>query len=238
MKYDLQEKIYAASKNFLLSHSPEYLEPILQKFELMKVYEAVKNDFNTSSNVYHSFLHTNSVILNCYEGALFQQLTPSETKVLLLAAMFHDYNHTGTSMRDDYNIMKAITGLCSVIVKKFPELLTADELKATGNLIRKTQYPYTPGKLTISEKIIRDADLMTLYEKPETMASLYRGLMNEINHARTFMGKHLLTSKDFAAEQDKFLLFVNWNSNWAVIKSMTRNSTTQRLYVKRLIESF
>jgi hypothetical protein len=85
-----------------------------------------------------------------------ETLSQREMRNLLIAALFHDFDHTGKSGPDSINISKAITGLVE-------NLLYEDEphLLAITRLIRATEFPYTvpADKLNLSGQIIRDADM-------------------------------------------------------------------------------
>ena len=75
---------------------------------------------------------------------------------LLIASLFHDFDHSGTMGDDDLNIIKAIRGLEKHIV-----LADKSSLEEIKGIIRATQYPYdvASDKLNLSGQIIRDADL-------------------------------------------------------------------------------
>lgn len=107
---------------------------------------------------YHNFRHMFHVLWLCYEACWFyqEQLTPRQKRNLLVAALFHDFNHSGMAGDDDLNIEKA--------VRAFKKFVVTEDLEAVEDiceLIEATQYPYiTPtSELSLSGKIIRDADI-------------------------------------------------------------------------------
>lgn len=107
---------------------------------------------------YHNFRHMFHVLWLCYDACLFyqEQLTPRQKRNLLVAALFHDFNHSGMAGDDDLNIERAI--------RAFERHLVTEDVEATPDiveLIKATQYPYTvpTNQLSLSGKIIRDADI-------------------------------------------------------------------------------
>ncbi|MHB8519950.1 MAG: HD domain-containing protein [Limisphaerales bacterium] len=107
---------------------------------------------------YHNFRHMFHVLWLCYQACCFynKKLTPREMRNLLIAAMFHDFDHSGLMGDDDLNILKAVRGLER-------HLLEEDKahLRDITGLIHTTEYPYktVPEQLGLSAQIIRDADL-------------------------------------------------------------------------------
>lgn len=116
--------------------------------------------FNTSTNLrapYHNFRHMLHVLYLCYQACIFYKdtLTPREMRSLLIAALFHDFNHCGVMGDDDLNISRAIRG--------FEKNMLKEDVESSSSIIdtiRATQFPYvTPSEeLTLSGQIIRDAD--------------------------------------------------------------------------------
>lgn len=108
---------------------------------------------------YHDFDHVVTHVLRlCYQACLFyqSQLSRRERRNLLIAGLFHDFNHSGNCENDHLNIRTAIEALNRHILEEDRPHLA--EIEAT---IRVTEFPYTvtnPG-LTLLQQIIRDADL-------------------------------------------------------------------------------
>jgi hypothetical protein len=65
----------------------------------------------SNSLPYHNEYHTECMVLNCLEGAYYEGVTGSQLRSLLVAALFHDFNHTGGEMEDGYNIHLTVKGL-------------------------------------------------------------------------------------------------------------------------------
>ncbi len=94
---------------------------------------------------------------------------------LLIAALFHDYGHSGGKTTDDINIGNAINGV-SLFHSANPEF----DLNEVINLIKATEYPYTvpESELTLSSKVLRDSDMCYLFYDV-SMVKLYSGLRTE-----------------------------------------------------------
>ena len=114
-------------------------------------------------NPYHNFRHTLHVLWLCQKACRYYQkkLTPRQMRNLLIAALFHDFDHPGhphpgEQDPDRINIRIAIAGLRRHITAHDRASLPAIEA-----LVEATHYPYkTAGEeLDLLGKILRDADL-------------------------------------------------------------------------------
>ncbi|MFZ3375094.1 MAG: HD domain-containing protein [Chthoniobacterales bacterium] len=122
--------------------------------------------FFKSSNIhnpYHNFRHMLHVLWLCHQACRYYQnrLTPRQMRNLLIAALFHDFDHPGhphpgENDPDRVNIPIAIAGLRRYVMSADRGFLPQIEA-----LIEATHYPYKIGsdKLDLLGQIIRDADL-------------------------------------------------------------------------------
>lgn len=114
------------------------------------------------NNEYHNFRHGTHILFLCHEGARFHRrdLTLRRIRNLLIAAIFHDYDHCGAAGDDAQNIERAIEGLRAVILEEDREHLDDIEL-----LLRGTQFPYVidDSDLPLEGLILRDADMMQAF---------------------------------------------------------------------------
>ena len=122
--------------------------------------------FFKSSNIhnpYHNFRHMLHVLWLCHQACRYYQnrLTPRQMRNLLIAALFHDFDHPGhphpgENDPDRINIPIAIAGLRRYVMPADRAFLPQIEA-----LIEATHYPYKIGsdKLDLLGQIIRDADL-------------------------------------------------------------------------------
>lgn len=108
-------------------------------------------------NPYHNVRHMLHVFFLCYKACRYYRgtLTAQEQRELLLAALFHDYDHRGITKDDHLNIQRALRGLYNELV---PE-----DIPAFGNiteLIRSTEFPHPePENKSLSMQILCDADM-------------------------------------------------------------------------------
>lgn len=109
-------------------------------------------------NPYHNLRHTLHVTWLCHEACIFYQdtLHPRHMRDLLIAAMFHDFNHPGFLGDDDLNIERAIRALNKHLLPE--DIKYRDSILS---ILRCTQYPYVveSENLLLAEQIIRDADM-------------------------------------------------------------------------------
>lgn len=110
------------------------------------------------NNPYHNFRHMMHVTWLCHGACIFYEaeMTKRQMRNLLIAAMFHDYDHTGIMGPDKQNIEIAVAALEKYIL---PE--DRPYLEDISDIIRATEYPYKSDStnLKLSFQILRDADL-------------------------------------------------------------------------------
>lgn len=130
----------------------------LYEGNLVQYLQIVFNYAENLKNPYHNFRHMCHVLWLCYRACDFyrDKLTPQQMRNLLIAALFHDFDHTGKYGPDIMNIKKAISGF---VIHVLPE--DKDSLGDIIKIIKNTEYPYTTPseKLDIQGKIIRDTDI-------------------------------------------------------------------------------
>lgn len=235
------EHITKAIGEYDLCNHRLYLEEILKSYDVLEYYYLYRLHLPVFSAVgnklYHGQDHTELVILNCYEGAIWEKLNRTTIRSLLVGAIFHDSRHSLGSDTDDQNIKKAIKdldfkhdSLSQLAVKGIFDkvnVLTDTELLLAKKCIRHTKYPYIKkGYISPIEEnkplmIIRDADLMNTYSNNNnTIINLYVGLYRETNYD---LELHKLPIVDFIQRCSSFLSSVQWKSNWAKRKAFDLN---------------
>lgn len=126
--------------------------------DLRYYYWVVFHNAQNLNNPYHNFRHIFHVMYLCYQACLFYAdlLTGREMRNLLIASLFHDFDHTGKAGPDVVNIERAVAALekhiASEDVRFFEDI---------AYLIRVTQYPYVipSDGMALLGLVIRDADL-------------------------------------------------------------------------------
>ncbi len=166
---------------------------------------------NPSANIpYHNNFHTATMILNCFDGLKAEK--ESWNTDLIVAATFHDYNHSGGTETDDKNILRAVKGFDSWVRRQ--TTMPTEQRKQIREMIRVTQYPYIREPKTIEEAIIRDADLMTMYED-NWYKMIFVGLRQELEIAR----KTSISVTDMALGMVDFMADIKWHTSWAQEKA-------------------
>lgn len=126
--------------------------------DLKHYFRAVFFDAPNVNAPYHNFRHMVHVLYLCYDACLFyaDKLTPREMRNLLIAALVHDFDHTGDSYDDAVNIKRAINGLFFHLADE-----DIDDFDNISYIVRCTQFPYElpSDKISLLGQIIRDADL-------------------------------------------------------------------------------
>lgn len=119
----------------------------------------VVSDFNPSADApYHSAQHLISTAVRAYAGGFLEGLTRRERAVLVVAALWHDFDHTGGPSPDRINIERAVAGY---VAGAFP----GDQkfVDAVVRAIRATE-DGGPGPTNALERVLCDADLLQCTE--------------------------------------------------------------------------
>lgn len=212
------------------------VEALMARFGLRAFWEYF-NLFNPSHDApYHNKYHSYCMVLNCFEGAYHERLRApdhnSDLRALLIGGLFHDFDHSAGEYPDEVNIGRAVRGL--QLAQKYAGRmgLTEGELKLAESLIRITKYPFEVVPVELTERIIRDSDLMQLYEEREDqLLRQFQGLKQEMELR---LGKKF-TTQEYADLGDKFTAQVTWYTIWATEKIWIRNWENQRARLRKLL---
>ena len=153
---------------------------------------------------YHNFRHSTHILWLCYQASLFYkgQLSKREIRNLLIAALFHDFDHVGkVDVTDIENIEKAIKGLEKHISQE-----DAEYIEEISSLIRYTEFPHknSGSEIPLSGQILRDADLSQVLSNA-WMQAILLGLGQE--RGKTFA--------EMLKGQVSFLENVTFVTEWA-----------------------
>ncbi|MEK7641735.1 MAG: hypothetical protein AAB365_01955 [Patescibacteria group bacterium] len=170
---------------------------------LVPYFQAVFNNAQNLNHPYHNFRHMFHVVWLCYQACIFykKELSPRQMRNLLLAAMFHDFDHSGMTGGDDLNVLRALRGL-----EKYIQTEDRAHLTDISQLIRATEYPHivhsrSPG---LSSQIIRDADLSQGFSVAWIQQVIF-GLAGEWNQKPI----------DVLQKQLEFLEKLEYHTTWA-----------------------
>lgn len=185
---------------------------LLEKFDyLRKAFKFVIKNNKSNSAPYHNLNHLMTVTLSVYRLMVYEELErDSMMKEMLLAAMFHDFNHSAGKLTDDLNVVESKKAIREFIEQ---EGLKVD-IQFIDSILDATQYPYIveESELNIYQKIIRDADLMQLFESNWIHQCMY-GLAQEMN--KDFeefiqIQKKFLSNSKFNTDMGKQLHSMYW----------------------------
>jgi hypothetical protein len=130
----------------------------LYEGDLVGYFRVIFFNAKNLNHAYHNFRHMFHVTWLCYQACDFYRkiLSPREMRNLLIAAMFHDFDHADGAVGDEHNIAVAVSGLTTYVL---PE--DKKHLEEIISLIRATEYPYAvpSEELPLLAQIIRDADM-------------------------------------------------------------------------------
>jgi hypothetical protein len=175
------------------------------KKEINQIFDEVKNylsENNKTENAYHNNKHMIDVFNNTM--TLFDEyqeeyeLTENDKLHLGLAALFHDFNHSGGKLKDYENIELALTALKEYLDSTNKSKLYND----IKHIIIATEFPHKDIQLDFLQKIIRDADTMGGISKD--WISIVKSLAKEYNK----------TLQEFIPTQIKFLDTVKFNTDY------------------------
>ena len=155
---------------------------------------------------YHNMRHMLHVMWNTYNGAMFYNIDGRTLRNMLIAALFHDYGHTGSTADDSINIAIAITGLDhSILPEDVPyRREITSYIKATG--VPPIEIEDTEENLP--QLILRDADLSYTLEdvwiQPVNFGlNVEMGISTEkiLKFQETFLTKILVLSTGWAKQK-------------------------------------
>lgn len=144
------------------------------------------------NNPYHNITHELQAVY--YSNAAFlhsDEYNISDAKLLSIAALFHDHNHSGGLYKDDVNIEIAVNAVNLLLnpytndyMSDTQEYMSDTQLETVCDIIRCTTYmngrfPIEPKN--ILERCMRDADLCSIYSSEGQQ--LLHGLPVELNVA-------------------------------------------------------
>jgi hypothetical protein len=142
---------------------------------------------------------------------------------LIVAALFHDFDHSGGVETDDVNIDRAV---CAFIGRlDFSRHFKYNVIK----FIENTQYPFIHTPVSIEQKILRDADLMMI-TYPNWFYQVMWGLLQEAQHKTPE-----LTIETVIKKQIDFIKSIRMFTEWGVDLTHRSRYTTIN-YLEWLME--
>lgn len=146
---------------------------------------------------YHNTMHMITVAHNCAKLSIMEHNV--DRRVVLAAALFHDFDHTGGHSGDWANIERAVAGFTQFVID-WPGTLDDVEIVKVIDCIRCTVFPFVIEPVTPDQKVLRDADLLQSVDL-NFERILLDGLRAEMEIARG----HSITRAQMAAGQMVFM---------------------------------
>ncbi len=147
---------------------------IIKKYKLESYFKILLLENEANVSPYHNLWHTLTVFENCSMITESEKINKEQTRNILIAAMFHDFNHSAGKLKDSDNVKKAIDKFVSVSEEK------EEDDKFVIDLIKATEFPYVVENPDIYQQIIRDADMLQL-TKDDWIQMAIIGLKTEFN---------------------------------------------------------
>lgn len=165
---------------------------------------------------YHNTRHLMFVAEMCDQGATYHNIAEDDHHGVVIAALMHDFDHKGGVQHDDSkNIRQAIDGLSDVAIDDETSLPFSDNVyHIAHDCIVATQYPYIVDETSIVQCIIRDADLMTIYDVDHAVDQM-QGLYIEM----CMFNRRVIPQQKFVEDFIKFQRAIKWRTQWAKEKA-------------------
>ena len=149
---------------------------IIEEFNLGFMIRWILENNTAQSLPYHNFSH--SLWVANYAQMIYTHETNKKApKELIIAALFHDFDHSGGFFKDDLeNIFRAVRGyiIWADSHREFDETFDNKVI----NLIRQTQYPHLAPATSFEAACLRDADL--LQNCNDTLFANFTGIKQEM----------------------------------------------------------
>lgn len=141
------------------------------------------NNNVSAYNPYHSTFHLLDVFTKSIEiSDTYDELSEIDKIEIGLAALFHDFNHSGGKLKDYENIELSLNGFHDFYLFNY---YTFKELKINYDniveLIKCTEFPHKSEPKNLKEMIIRDSDLIQCYNKNWFLNVIMGFFINEMN---------------------------------------------------------
>jgi hypothetical protein len=169
--------------------------------DLKHYFKAVFNAPNKNAP-YHNLRHMLHVTWATYYGAMYygDKISPRHLRNMLIAALFHDYDHVGKVGNDAENIKAALVGLNFNLMEEDREW---DNLHMIVRCIAATEFPHKDGLWGLPQLIVRDADIA--YTLSDVwIQTVTCGLSEELG----------ITAEQMLKGQEPFLRSLKFGTEW------------------------
>lgn len=193
---------------------------IIQKQKLSHVWQYYVDKCTSTALPYHNRYHTMTMVKNVAEAADYYYLLRTWKDSLIVAAIFHDFNHSGGVQNDRVNITNArrefnyfYTNYHQGPAENSINPVFVDQMIETTMFVGG-EFPNEPTDLI--QQIIRDADLLQISE-PNWYDMVIEGIRAElVNGGLTLSEDQMVRGQiDFMKKHFKFYTEwgkARWNS--------------------------
>lgn len=171
----------------MLKNNRDQFQNVLNSFKEFNISDYLKIFMvNNHSNAlpYHNFYHSivvTDAIIEYVTYCLKYDNKPNveQYRLLLIAALFHDFNHSGGVHDDEWNINQAKSDISLIMLEQGEN---EGDVMTVCSLIDATRYPYTIENedLTPFQAALRSADLLMI-DQDNYFQTIIMGLSNEAN---------------------------------------------------------
>lgn len=175
----------------------------LKTLGLDAVWDWVKSHNSGSDLPYHNNQHLFHVARIADQLlSLESEPTHADSIVLILACLFHDFDHSGGLLDDTCNIERSIQGLRSFAETDLGHRVFQNDVTVSDveDLIRITQFPFVHTPQEILGECLRDADLLYSFSSVGTHA-VVTGLRQET----AVKTGELIKPLDYVKQQREFI---------------------------------
>ena len=179
---------------------------IMKNLGVYSAYTYVR-DTNPSNDLpYHNWTHLCHVVVNSSAGANYYALPSTTQTDIAVAAIFHDYDHSGGHSDDAENVDRAIQGFSEWNSLQKHPLWDSDSVT---HLIRSTQHPPVVDFISIEQKILHDSDLME-----NGLDTWHEKIMNGVRYELEIKYGHSISYTQMLEMQLEFHDGVVWRTRW------------------------
>lgn len=201
------------------------LKYVLSRYKEINPFIRYFSEKNESNNLpYHNWSHSINkmcmsldIIQNCIPDRVSEEMTYH----ILIADLFHDFNHSGGEFEDDINIIRAVAALYSEDFKKVLNACAFDfsfsiKLHLIEKLICCTRFPYETHDIGTYEGIMRDSDMrpllsedmiqicvLNLSRENKSDLPLKKLIDNQIKFIKSFLHRGFYTPHAYPRYKDK-----------------------------------
>ncbi len=149
---------------------------------------------------YHNLRHMLHVAWLCYDAAEYfrKMLSLEQRRTLIIAALFHDYDHTGTGL-DCMNIDRAVHGMKQHLLPEDRDFEACIE-----RIIRSTEYPH--------REDVCDHILCGIAQDADLAQALHPAWLQQVIGLGTELHR---TPAEMLRAQPDFLRSISWKTAWA-----------------------